>query len=1006
MDTSETGLEKIIVDWLRDKNGYEQATPHDYNKDFALVDTWVERFIVATQPDKVEQSMCFASPSERMKFFTRLANEITKRGVVDVLRKGYKFNGSTFDLYYPLPSDLNPSAKKAYGQNIFGVIRQVMYSKTNTNEIDFVVFINGLPLATFELKNNYTGQTYENAIRQYQTDRNPKELLLQKKRCAVHFAVDDQQVWMCTALAGKDSWFLPFNRGVNGGAGNPVVENDTMTSYLWKDILTKPTLSNIIENFAQVIVSKEKDMKTGKIRDKEKVIWPRYHQLDAVRTLVKQTQKCGVGKRFLIQHSAGSGKSNTITWLAYQLVVLLKNQQPFFDSVVVVTDRVNLDRQIRDNINAFQRLSNIVGWADKSETLRLMLQGGKKIIVSTINKFSFILDEIGSTLKDRRFAIIIDEAHSSQNGAMSANLATGLSGYAAPKAYVMPCVCEAGMVASGGPDVDVDIETEEEDTDDKINRILKGRKLAKNANYYAFTATPKNKTLEMFGEKITDADGNISFVPFHEYTMKQAIEEGFILDVLKYYTPYSSYYRILKTSADDPEYDKKKAQGKLRAYVEAQPETIEKKAEIIVEHFCSKVFMKIGGKARAMLVTSSIERAIEFYKVITRMLEERNSPYRAIVAFTDKMIDGQLVTEASLNGFPSAEIETKMEEEPYRILVVANKFQTGYDQPLLHTMYVDKQLSGVKAVQTLSRLNRCHPKKQDTFVLDFANDPEMIQKAFHDYYKTTVLVGESDVNKLNDLTETIEGFCFYTQDDVDRVVELKLTGNDDDRPAMDAVLDGVTERFKEELNEDEQIVCKSGIKNFNRCYPYFSSIMPFESAEWEKQYIFYSLLVKKLPKLKIDDFTEGLIDNIDFDKYRIVKEEERQIVLENENAEVAPVPVEHGTGKPVPEMEALSTIVKDFNELFGNIDWKNRDEVQRQINELPARIAGSVDFANAVKNGDSQVAQITFNDDMIAIVAAMLEEKTEFVQAYFGNKDFQNFVNARVYQAALSRLRG
>lgn len=1006
MDTSETGLEKIIVDWLRDKNGYEQATPHDYNKDFALVDTWVERFVVATQPDKVEQSMCFASPSERMKFFTRLANEITKRGVVDVLRKGYKFNGSTFDLYYPLPSDLNPSAKKAYGQNIFGVIRQVMYSKTNTNEIDFVVFINGLPLATFELKNNYMGQTYENAIRQYQTDRNPKELLLQKKRCAVHFAVDDQQVWMCTALAGKDSWFLPFNRGVNGGAGNPVVENDTMTSYLWKDILTKPTLSNIIENFAQVIVSKEKDMKTGKIRDKEKVIWPRYHQLDAVRTLVKQTQKYGVGKRFLIQHSAGSGKSNTITWLAYQLVVLLKNQQPFFDSVVVVTDRVNLDRQIRDNINAFQRLSNIVGWADKSETLRLMLQGGKKIIVSTINKFSFILDEIGSTLKDRRFAIIIDEAHSSQNGAMSANLATGLSGYAAPKAYVMPYVCEAGMVASGGPDVDVDIETEEEDTDDKINRILKGRKLAKNANYYAFTATPKNKTLEMFGEKITDADGNISFVPFHEYTMKQAIEEGFILDVLKYYTPYSSYYRILKTSADDPEYDKKKAQGKLRAYVEAQPETIEKKAEIIVEHFCSKVFMKIGGKARAMLVTSSIERAIEFYKVITRMLEERNSPYRAIVAFTDKMIDGQLVTEASLNGFPSAEIETKMEEEPYRILIVANKFQTGYDQPLLHTMYVDKQLSGVKAVQTLSRLNRCHPKKQDTFVLDFANDPEMIQKAFQDYYKTTVLVGESDVNKLNDLTETIEGFCFYTQDDVDRVVELKLTGNDDDRPAMDAVLDGVTERFKEELNEDEQIICKSGIKNFNRCYPYFSSIMPFESAEWEKQYIFYSLLVKKLPKLKIDDFTEGLIDNIDFDKYRIVKEEERQIVLENENAEVAPVPVGHGTGKPVPEMEALSTIVKDFNELFGNIDWKNRDEVQRQINELPARIAGSVDFANALKNGDSQVAQITFNDDMIAIVAAMLEEKTEFVQIYFGNKDFQNFVNARVYQAAVCRLRG
>lgn len=509
----------------------------------------------------------------------------------------------------------------------------------------------------------------------------------------------------------------------------------------------------------------------------------------------------------------------------------------------------------------------------------------------------------------------------------------------------------------------------------------------------------------MFGEKSYDANGEVTFKPFHEYTMKQAIEEGFILDVLKYYTPYKSYYRILKATEDDPRYDKKKAQGKLRAYVEAQPETIEKKAEIIVEHFCKKVYMKIGGKARAMLVTSSIERAIEFYKVITRMLEERNSPYRAIVAFTDKIIDGKLVTESSLNGFPSAEIESRMEEEPYRILIVANKYQTGYDQPLLHTMYVDKQLSGVKAVQTLSRLNRCHPKKQDTFVLDFANDPEVIRQSFQEYYKTTVLVGESDVNKLNDLTEKIEGYNFYEQDDIDKVVELKLSGTDEDRPKIDAILDAVTMRFKEELDEDEQIDSKSAIKNFCRCYPYFSAIMPFESPEWERQYVFYSLLVKKLPKLKIDDYTDGLLDNVDFDKYRMVKEEERQLVLENENAEVKPVPVGQGGGLPQPEMEALSNIVKDFNELFGNIDWKNRDEVQRQINELPKRIASSVDFVNAVKNGDRQVAQITFNDDMVAIVAAMLEEKTEFVQTYFNNPDFQNFVNARVYQAAVSQLR-
>ena len=980
MDTSETGLEKIIVDWLVQHNGYEQETPHAFNKDFALVDKWVERFVTETQPEKVKQSMCFASPSERLKFFTRLSNEITKRGVSDVLRKGYKFNGSTFDLYYPLPSELNPSAKDAYEHNIFGVIRQVMYSKANTNEIDFVVFINGLPLATFELKNNYTGQTYENAIMQYRTDRDPKELLLQKKRCAVHFALDDCQAWMCTELCGKDSWFLPFNRGVNGGAGNPVVEGDTMTSYVWKDVLTKPTLSNIIENFAQVISTQ--DPKTHKV--KEKVIWPRYHQLDAVRSLLHATKKSPIGRRFLIQHSAGSGKSNSITWLAYQLVTLLQqNQQPFFDSIVVVTDRVNLDKQIRDNINAFQRLSNLVGWADNSASLRELLQGGKKIIISTIFKFSFILDEIGNSLKDKRFAIIIDEAHSSQNGSLSANLATGISGNASP----VP-----------------NEENEEEDVEDKIHRILKGRKMAKNANYYAFTATPKNKTLEMFGDRVDSVDGEPQFVPFHEYTMKQAIEEGFILDVLKFYTPYSSYYRVLKAVEDDPEYDKKKALGKIRAYVERQPETIEKKSEIIVDHFCKKVYMKIGGHARAMVITSSIERAIEFYKTISRMLEERNSPFKAIVAFTDKIIDGKVVTEAELNGFPSAEIEQRIEQEPYRFLIVADKFQTGYDQPLLHTMYVDKQISDLKAVQTLSRLNRCHPKKQDTFVLDFANDPEMIRLSFQRYYKTTILAGESDINKLNDLTETIEGFNFYTQNDVDAVSKLKLMGTDDDRPKVDAIIDADVKRFKEELNEDEQIKCKSAIKNFYRCYPYFSSIMPFESPEWEKQYIFYALLVKKLPKLKIDDNTQGLLEDIDFDKYRIVKEEERSIVLENQNTEVAPIPVGTGGGKPEPEMDALSNIVKDFNDTYGNIEWKNRDEVQRQIEELPNRIATSVDFVNAVKNGDRQVAQITFNDDIINIVAGMLEEKTEFVQTYFANQDFQNFVNARVFEAAMQRL--
>lgn len=993
MDTSETALETIIVDWLVTHNGYEQQQPHAFNKDFALVDCWVERFITETQKEKVEQSMCFKSPSERLKFFTRLSQEITKRGVTDVLRKGYKFNGSTFDLYYPLPSALNPSTKIAYNHNIFGVIRQVMYSKVNNNEIDFVVFINGLPLATFELKNRFTNQTYEHAIAQYCTDRDPKELIFQKKRCAVHFAVDDTQVWMCTTLEGKYSWFLPFNRGNNGGAGNPVVEGDIMTSYLWKDIFTKDTLSNIIENFAQVIVTE--DNKTHK--KNEKVVWPRYHQLDAVRSLLHVTKMSPIGRRFLIQHSAGSGKSNSITWLAYQLVTLLQpDQQPFFDSIIVVTDRVNLDRQIRDNINAFKRLSNLVGWADNSASLRELLTGGKKIVISTIFKFSFILDEIGNSLRNKRFAIIIDEAHSSQNGTLSTNLAIGISGNAAPVNYSMAAEPNANYS---------DSETEEEDVEDAIHRIIKGRKMAKNANYYAFTATPKNKTLEMFGDKIERVNDQPMFIPFHEYTMKQAIEERFILDVLRYYTPYTSYYRVIKAIEDDPEYDKKKSLAKIRSYVERQPQTIEKKSEIIVEHFCKKVYMKIGGQARAMVVTSSIDRAIEFYKSISRLLSARKSQYKAIVAFTDKVIDGKVITESELNGFPSSEIESRIEQDPYRILVVADKFQTGYDQPLLHTMYVDKMLSDLKAVQTLSRLNRCHPKKTDTFVLDFANDPEMICAAFQRYYKTTVLVGESDINKLNDLTEIIEGFNFYTQSDLETVSALKLTGADADRPKIDSILDAVSLRFRNELDETAKIQCKSAIKNFNRCYPYFSSIMSYESPDWERQYVFYSLLVKKLPKLRIDDYTEGLLDDIDFDKYRIVKEEERAIVLSNADAQIDPIPVGTGGGIPTPEMDALSNIIKDFNDTYGNIEWKNRDEVMRQIEELPKRIVLSIDFANAVRNGDRQAAQITFNDDIFNIVAAMLEEKTEFVQTYFANPDFQNFVNARVFQAAVSRLR-
>lgn len=960
-----------MVEYLRNHNGYEQGQSADFDREYTLDPGRVERFIRSTQPDKVEQTMCFGPESQRRNFFRRLSDKIASDGITNVLRKGFRFNGLLFDLYYPTPSELNPSAIDFYQRNIFSVTRQLHHSAENTlDALDVCIFINGFPIITAELKNHYTGQTVKNAIKQYQDDRPATDPLFAPRRCAVHFAVDDEQIMMCSELKGKDSWFLPFNKGVNGGAGNPWRESKILTEYLWQEVLTKDSLADILENYAQVIEKEEE----GKPKPVKRVIWPRYHQLDCVRKLLFETRSNPIGQRFLIQHSAGSGKSNTITWLAYQLVTLVEDDENIVDSVIVVTDRVNLDKQIRNNINAFKRLANIVAWAEDSATLKEALQGGKKIIITTIHKFQFILDTIGGSLGSLNFAIIIDEAHSSQTGAMSADM---------------------NIVVSGNS------ENEEEDIEDRILKIIKGRKMAPNVNYYAFTATPKNKTLEMFGTPVQHPDGQTGHIPFHEYKMKQAIEEGFIMDVLRNYTPYKSYYKIIKSIEADPEFDKNQASKKMRGFVERQPQTIKEKSLIIVNHFLDKVIgaHKVGGQARAMVVTSSIIRAIEFYYAITKQLEEMHSPYKAIVAFSgEKEYCGKMVTEAIINGFPSSEIEKKIENDPYRILVVANKFQTGYDQPLLHTMYVDKQLSDVKAVQTLSRLNRCHPKKKDTFILDFANDPEDIQHAFQTYYKGTSLSHETDPNKLNDLIEIVEDANIYTDEDVLEFNKLYWTSAP--REDLDAIINRCVARFKDELSEEQQIKCKSAIKSYVRTYPFLAAVMPFISPEWEKLYHFYYYLGTKLPKLAIDDWTEGLIESIDFDKYRIVEQEEVNLSLSDSNAEIDPVPVTIGGGKSEPQMESLSKIIKDFNTLYGGIEWEHADTVRAQIQQLPALLAKSESFVNAVHNSDSDTAQLQCNTDLFQIVINMMAENTEFARNYLDNETFRNFVNSRVFQQA------
>ena len=964
-DTSEKNLETILVSYLCDAQGYEEGTSEDYNKNSALDTERVKRFILSTQKKKAENTACFTSEVSERKFFAELNKQLASRGITDVLRKGFRYISELFDMYYPLPSELNPTAQEMYAKNIFCVTRQLFYSKDNSNSIDVMVSLNGMPVMTMELKNHYTNQTVENAIRQYQTDRDASDPLLVPKRCAVHFAVDDDNIRMCTWLCGKSSWFLPFDKGLNGGAGNPVNPNGLRTSYLWEDILKKESLSDILENYAQVV--KKKDEKTGK--EKVSVVWPRYHQLEVVRQLLAETRAKGVGQRYLIQHSAGSGKSNSITWLAYQLVGLLDGTEPLMDSVIVVTDRVNLDKQIRDNIASFKRLSNLVAWADSAETLRKNLESGKKIIITIVHKFPFILETIGSEMKHKRFGIIIDEAHSSQNGSMSAKMNIALS----------------GNVGENG-----------EDLEDKLNAIIEGRKMVKNANYYAFTATPKNKTLQMFGTAFEQPDGEIGHRPFHEYTMKQAIEEGFIMDVLRHYTTYNSYYKIAKAIESDPEFEKKQAQKKLRAFVESQPETIQQKASIIVEHFHSQIIDKgkMGGQARAMVVTSSILRAIEFYYEISRLLEERKSPYKAIVAFSgSKNYGGKDVTESDVNGFPSKDIEGNMEREPYRILVVAEKFQTGYDQPLLHTMYVDRVLTDVKAVQTLSRLNRCHPKKRDTFVLDFANDAESIKNSFQRFYKTTILSKETDPNRLNDLIQEIESANIYSEEDIFILNEKYWTGAS--REEIDPIINNSVERFKE-LEENIQIRCKSSIKSFLRTYPFLAAVLPFKSVEWEKLNTYFSLLIHKLPVLRGEDFTEGLIEAIDFDQYRIVKGEEQKIELENSDAEIEPTPVGTPKGKAELNMARLSEILDEFN----GINWLDKEKAKQQLEELPVRLQADEAFVNAARNSDKETAQQQCNMSLMMIIARMLNENTEFCRNYLDNPDFMNFINQRVFNAA------
>lgn len=973
-DKTEKGFETLIVNWLVDQNGYQQGTNEDYNKEYAIDETRLFRFLNDTQPKEMAKLGVNQSDQKKRQFLNRLSGEITRRGIIDVLRNGIKAYPADLILFYFTPTENNEQAKRLFDKNIFSVTRQLRYAiDASKLALDLCLFINGLPVITIELKNHFTGQTTANAVEQYKKDRNPRELLFSFKRCIVHFAVDDQTIQFCTKLCGKASWFLPFNKGYHDGAGNPPNPEGIMTDYLWKDILTKTKLSRIIENYVQVVVEENPETRKKSVKQ----IWPRYHQLDCVEKLLADVRQYGVGKRYLVQHSAGSGKSNSIAWLAHQLIGLERDGRPMIDSVIVVTDRRILDKQIRDTIKQFMQVKNTVVWAQHSGDLKKAIQDGKRIIVTTVEKFPYISQEIGQEHINHTFAIIIDEAHSGQSGRNAANMNLALSGLASDS---------------------------ELDNEDKINAMVEGRKLVKTASYFAFTATPKNKTEEVFGTPYEE-DGQIKHRPFHVYTMKQAIQEGFILDVLKNYVTIDSWYKIAKKVEDDPMFDKKRAQKKLRSFVEGNPDVIAKKAAMMVDHFHEQIIArkKLGGQSRAMVVTASIPRCIETYYAITKCLADRHSPYKAIIAFSGECsYHGQEppLTSAAMNGFPDAKIPQEFKKDPYRLLVVADMFQTGFDEPLLQTMYVDKPLSDIAAVQTLSRLNRAAPGKDEVYVLDFANKAETIEKAFSKFYRTTILSGETDPNKLYDLISLMEDYQVYDHSDVEKVVDLFLSGGERDR--LDPLLDSCVALY-DQLETEDQIQFKSAAKAFVRTYGFLGSILPYGNAAWEKLSIFLNLLIPKLPSPQTDDLSEGILAAVDLDSYRNEAREAVAIRLEDEDAEIAPVP----TGKVghivEPEMDPLSHIISEFNDMFGNIQWNDADNVQRQLLQIPAMVSHDEKYRNAMKNSDEQEARTESERALQQVIFSIMADNMELFKQFQDNPSFKKWLTDMVFNLTYNK---
>jgi type I restriction enzyme R subunit len=1002
-DTSEKGLQQHIVNYLVEERNYRETDSNEFDREFCMNTAYLMEFIRETQLDAYTQ---IQAKGER-SFLVRVDKKIQELGIVGALRKGVSFQDKTVFLFYPEPnSTYNPKDVVKFQSNIFSVTQELIYSDNNKNRLDLTVFINGLPILTMELKNAFTHQAVQNAIKQYMNDRNPKDKIFNLGRCMVHFAVDTTQIYMAGSLAGSNTVFFPFNKGQNDGkpqgpfgAGNPINPNGIKTSYLWEEILTKYSISNIVEKFATLLT--EKNEETGK--SKQLQIFPRYHQLKVVRELLKDAKEKGVGQRYLIQHSAGSGKTNSISWLAHQLVGLFNqdNTTPLFDSVLVVTDRIVLDEQIRKNIKQFAQVKKVVegitGSAkdikeldpteenySKSTHMRLALANNKKIITCTVGTFPFALKGI-QDMQTKNVAIIIDEAHSSQSGEAAASMNALFA------------------------DINVDDIPKDEEgniaTEDLLNYLVESRKMLPNASYFAFTATPKNKTSETFGTAVEkeNADGTKrkEFYPFHTYSMKQAIEEEFILDVLQNYTTIKSYYKIKKDGQADENkiYETLEANKKIRSYVEGHETAIKDKSRIIVDHFNEHVRMRIGNKAKTMVACKSIESAMKYKEAIDEYLKEINSSYKTIVAFSGKKkhwATGVELTEEKMNNFPDGnnDIPAQFKKDEYRFLIVANKYQTGFDEPMLHTMYVDKQLSDIQAVQTLSRLNRAKkPEKKETFVLDFFNATDDIQRAFQPYYTTTILSNETDTDKLNDLQDELEETQIYDNEIISDFFK-DYYDKTTDRSKLDYLIDKVVRNFNEDLIKDQQIAFKGNAKSFVRTYSYLSRIISFNKPYWEMLWLFLKHL---LPLLKIEDNSEedNILEAIDMASYRSSIIAANQIIaLEGNEGYINPIPVSQGGSGPTPDFEDLATIVDAFNRRFGDIEWSDgvskEDAEEILTNVIPKKLEEDRNALLAILNSDKSNAREESNNLVKALMQGMMFTNTAIYKKYADDDNFRN----------------